>query len=118
MKVRFELNVRDNFEDIITFDFTQLMEWRTPDDEQLNKLITPKELYRIAVDIVNNPLSKWEEYSETTDEGEHIYDYPNGEYHVLFSVPYFREWKNKDRKYQLCIEGLPKGELCYAKYLR
>lgn len=118
MKVRFELYVRGENEDIITFDFSYLLLCRGVYDKELNELIRPMELHRIAVDIATKPLDTWEEYSETTDDGEPIYDYPKGDNHILFSISYYKEWRNKDRKYQIHIEGLQQGELCYAKYIR
>lgn len=118
MKVRFELNERDNREDIITFDFTRLLTYRTPEDDQLNRVLNLKELYLIAKDIISNPLDTWEEYSEPNYEDEPIYVYPKKDCNILFSVIYYKEWRNKDRKYQLLIEGLQKGEVCLARDIR
>lgn len=117
MKVRFELNCRDTHEDIITFDFTQLVAWRGYEDTILNDLVNPRELYKVAKDIITQPITSWEKYSDTNEDGEPIYVYPHGTYNILFSVPYYRQWRNGDRKYQLFIEGIKVGEVCYARYL-
>lgn len=119
MKVRFELE-REGHEDIIIFDFSRLIRWRGYNDTKLNELINPKELYAIAQDIITNPLSHWEYYSETSDYGEPICVYPYKGQCLLFSIPYFREWKNGDRKYHIFIEGTNEhtpSEICYAKDL-
>lgn len=106
MKVRFELNYRDNYEDIITFDFSELIKIRNYDDSTLNDLVNPKELYKVAKDIITHPINSWSKYSATNEEGETVYVYPHGQHNILFSVPYYRQWRNGDRKYQLLIEGI------------
>lgn len=109
MKIRFELNSRQDKEDIITFDFSRIVNWRGYEDEVLNKLTTPQGLNEFATYIINTPQEEWEVYVESSDEdGEPIFKYTKENYNILFSVTYYREWKNQDRKYQLFIEGIQK----------